>query len=95
MLNYWQESDRFQSGDAMNEKLDEFDIQCLKAKARVQQMDRSDGFKDRYLPTIFAALECGLKHPDTGAQFDALFMLSDLIKDERDAASRSEGKAGA
>ena len=79
----------------MSEKLDQFDAECLKAKARVRNMDRADGFKDRELRTIFLALECGLKHPDTGTQFDALFMLSDLIKDERDAASRSEGKAGA
>ena len=38
----------------------------------------ADGFGDRELSTILSAMKCGLMRPETGAQFDAYFMLADL-----------------
>jgi hypothetical protein len=60
--------------------MSEFDLQLLEAKNRVKSMDEADGFKDRDLNTILLALECGIKRPETGAQFDAYVMLLDVCK---------------
>lgn len=60
---------------------DVFDKLLRKAEKNVAALDRVDGHKDRSIGTIIAALECGLKSPDTNAQFDALVMLIDLRKE--------------
>ena len=57
------------------------------ARKRVAAMDRIDGVCDRHLATICAALEAGLKRPETGAQFDALVMLLD-VKNNRKLRTR-------
>ena len=56
----------------------------LKAKARrnVQRLDACDGFADRNIGTVLDALDCGLRFPETNAQFDALIMLEDIVKKE-------------
>ena len=59
----------------------EFTNQMERAKKRVASMDKLDGWKPRDPGTIVAALECGLKRPDTGAQFDALVMLMDAHRE--------------
>ena len=59
----------------MTEK--EFDALKKKAIKNVADLDGVDGFKDRYIGTIAAALEAGLRHPETNAAFDALVMLED------------------
>lgn len=43
-------------------------------------MDEIDGIKSRDLGTIIAALECGLKNPESNAHFEALVMLCDLYR---------------
>lgn len=60
------------------ERKQAFDDAMFKARARVHEMDKSDKSKARDLGTIMTALQCGLLHPDTGAQFDALVMLEEL-----------------
>jgi len=55
-----------------------FDTEMAKARKRVASLDRQDGYKERSLGTIASALEAGLRHPDNGAQYDALVMLGDL-----------------
>jgi hypothetical protein len=57
----------------------DFAAQMLRAQERVAQMDAIDGFKDRALATIHAALKCGLQRPETGAAYDALVMLESLL----------------
>ncbi len=59
-----------------------FKVEVEKARKRVRGMDCVDGFKDRYLSTILFALECGLKNPETGAQFDAYVMLEERRRNE-------------
>jgi hypothetical protein len=56
---------------------EEFDKCKAKAVKNVAALDKSDKFKDRYIGTIAAALEAGLRHPETNAAFDALVMLED------------------
>jgi hypothetical protein len=62
---------------------EEFNLRLAKAKKDVAKMDQIDGYKERSIGTIHAALECGLKNPDTNAAFDALVMLQDLREMER------------
>ena len=52
-----------------------------KARIRVSELDKTDGFRDRNPGTIMAALEAGLTNPKTGAHFDAMIMLQDLTRD--------------
>lgn len=54
-----------------------------KAENNVKSLDQYDGFKDRYLGTILAALEAGLNRPETNAHYDALVMLRDLVETNR------------
>lgn len=60
------------------------------AKRRVMQMDMQDGFKDRMYGTIAAALRCGLLMPESGAQFDALVMLSEMADAEKRAMTENK-----
>lgn len=60
-------------------KLDKVGLKIAEAELRVREMDKTDSLEDRYLPTILEALLCGLNRPDTDAQYDAAFMLGDLI----------------
>ena len=62
---------------------DRFDKCKAKARKNVDDMDAVDGFQDRNSGTVLAALECGLKNPDTNAQFDALVMIEDILSNER------------
>lgn len=54
-----------------------FDDRMGKARRRVASMDAVDGHKDRTLHCIRAALEAGLRRPETEAAYDALAMLED------------------
>jgi hypothetical protein len=67
---------------------EEFDRLLGEARDRVQSMDETDGFKDRYSGTIYAALEAGLKNPESGAAFDALVMLRDVTYSDRPLIAR-------
>lgn len=58
------------SEHAFQEKLE-------KAKKNVSDMDAIDG-GDRSVGTIIAALQAGIRNPDSNAQFDALVMLMDI-----------------
>ena len=58
----------------------EFEVEMKKAADRVESFDKCDGVRDRSLKAIAAALEAGLKQPDTGCQFDALWMLLDISR---------------
>jgi len=60
--------------------LDEFKAHVATAKERVSKMDAVDGFKDRHVGTILAALKAGIMYPETGAQFDAYVMLDECVK---------------
>lgn len=51
----------------------------IRARDRVRGFDKIEGSEDRSLETIAIALESGLKNPETEAQFDALWMLKDLL----------------
>lgn len=62
--------------------MSDFNKQYMEAKRRVAAFDKQDGFKDRHLGTILTALQAGLKQPHTGAQYDALVMLEDLVKEQ-------------
>ena len=53
---------------------------CLaKAENNVKDLDGHDGYKDRDLRTILAALEAGLINPETNAHFDAYVMLKEVV----------------
>jgi hypothetical protein len=62
-----------------------FAAKLLAARKRVAEMDEMDGFKDRHLATIVAALRSGLANFESnyGSEFDALVMLEDLLDQER------------
>lgn len=60
----------------------EFENRIDKARLRVVEMDLMDGAADRGLRTILAAMEAGIKNPDSGAQFDAVAMLRDIAKNQ-------------
>jgi hypothetical protein len=64
-------------------KAKSFEDSVREARRRVVSMDMTDGFVDRYLPTILMALECGLRNPALGAEFDAYVMLQDLLNKAR------------
>jgi hypothetical protein len=57
--------------------IEEFNAGVAEAKKRVSKMDSIDGFKNRTVGTILAALKAGICFPDTGAQFDAYVMLGE------------------
>jgi len=50
------------------------------AQQRVASFDTRDGFQDRKLATIWAALEMGIRKPESDAHLDAYVMLSDLVE---------------
>ena len=50
------------------------------AELRVAELDKVDGYADRYANTILAAMEAGIKIPESGALFDAFVMLRDVVK---------------
>lgn len=58
---------------------EEFEKQLAEAEARVADMDRVDGFNDRFLTTILSALRSGIQAPGTPL-FDAYVMLRDVIR---------------
>ena len=62
-------------------KIDQFEAKMREAKYRVLSLDRLDGHRDRNLGVIHAALEAGLRHPENGAQYDALYMLTDVCEE--------------
>jgi len=62
---------------------EEFNSRLAKARKNVDELDQVGGWKDREIFTIHAALEAGLKNPDTNAAFDALVMLQDLREMKR------------
>ena len=47
------------------------------AKTRVAEMDEADGFDDRSIGAIIAALDVGLERDDDSPAYDALVMLMD------------------
>lgn len=60
----------------------DFESRLRQARENVAALDAHDGFKDRDIVTIWSALECGLRTPDTNAHFDALVMIEDIICSE-------------
>ena len=60
-----------------------FDSEVAEARKRVMSFDEGDGFNDRGLLTILFALEAGLRHPETGAQYDAYVMLRDVACEDK------------
>lgn len=59
--------------------IEEFNAGVAAAKKRICKMDAIDGFKDRAVETLLAALKAGICFPDTGAQFDAYVMLGECV----------------
>ena len=59
-----------------------FSAEMENAKKRVEGMDKADGGKDRELFTIICSLEAGIKNPKSKSQFDAFFMLIDLLSNQ-------------
>lgn len=59
-----------------------------RARDRVKSLDSIDGTEDRSIQTIAIALEAGLKNPETEAQYDALWMLKDLIAKTKQGAGQ-------
>ena len=57
-----------------------YEDRLRKARKSVDALDSVDGRKNREIGTIAAALEAGLRHPETNAQFEALVMLQDLMR---------------
>jgi hypothetical protein len=57
---------------------EEFQMRLDKATVAVKELDEIDGYEHREIGTIWQALHCGLRYPDTNAAFDALVMLDDL-----------------
>jgi len=55
----------------------EADVQA--ARQRVSDFDEIDGFPNRDLGVILAALEAGLRDTTNGAQYDAYVMLQDVV----------------
>lgn len=60
----------------------QFKKKLAKARRSVAAYDKKNGIKDRWLRTIQAALETGLKNPETNAHFEALVMLKDRAGEE-------------
>lgn len=59
-----------------------------RARDRVKSLDSINGTEDRSIQTIAIALEAGLKNPETEAQYDALWMLKDLIAKTKQGAGQ-------
>ena len=57
---------------------DKFEKEITQAVDRVNCMDKTDGFQNRYIDVVAAALSAGLVNPASNAQFDALVMLADM-----------------
>ena len=55
------------------------------ARKNIAELDGVDGWKNREIGTIYAALEAGLRRPESNSAFDALVMLEDLYKQSREA----------
>ena len=66
----------------------QFNDRLNKARKAVAALDGIDGCKDRELKTILMALVCGLNHPETNAQFEALVMLDDRLSLEASGEAR-------
>jgi len=66
---------------------EEFKAGVAAARKRVSIMDSIDGFKDRFMGTILAAMKAGILFPETGAHFDAYVMLEDYIEQKECEAS--------
>lgn len=70
----------------MIEQTDMFRLCVENATARVEAMDRIDGFRDRFLRTIHEALGAGLHEMELGREdfraslYDAYVMLGDLVQ---------------
>ena len=58
----------------------EFLLLVTRAELRVAELDKVDGYADRHADTIMAAMEAGLKKPESGALFDAFVMLRDVAE---------------
>jgi len=56
-----------------------FESRLEKARERVSSFGRFEKGTGRALRAIQAALIAGLRHPETGAAFDALVMLDELV----------------
>ena len=65
--------------------VEEFKAGVAAARKRVSKMDAIDGFKDRAVETLLAALKAGICFPDTGAQFDAYVMLDECVTTSKEA----------
>jgi len=57
----------------------EWEHQLKNAIRRVEAMDEIDGTECNDPTAILAAMECGIKQPESGAQFDAYVMMCRLI----------------
>lgn len=71
-----------------------FEKEVLEARKRVMGMDAIDGFKNRHLLTVLAALEAGLKTPSNKCQYDAFVMLQDLVASNRKSRKTSVKVSG-
>lgn len=60
-----------------------FDGRLALAKSNVSKFDKIEGVRDRSLVMILDALETGLRSPETNCHFEALVMLKDAIRTER------------
>jgi len=69
-----------------------YEEEYKKARRRVQSFDLAGGRKDRELLTIREALRAGLRHPETGAAYDALYMLDTILDIRVDV--RYKGRRG-
>lgn len=62
----------------MSHKEYDYDAEHAKARINVDNLDELDGWEDRELGTILAALDSGLRQ-DISCAFEALVMLEDLV----------------
>lgn len=58
----------------------EFISLVARAELRVAELDKVDGYAERHVDTIMAAIEAGIKCPESGAVFEAYVMLRDVAK---------------
>lgn len=61
----------------------EFESNLKKAEENVAALDAVDRWQNRRISTIYAALECGLRRPETNAQYEALVMLRYWLREEK------------
>lgn len=59
-----------------------FEERLDRARKDVEMLDSVDGYRDRRLATILAALGAGLKNPDSNSHFDAYVMLEARVQME-------------